>query len=295
MPDPLLPLAIEAHSKADEDKLSQGLARLVAEDPTMRLEQNQDTHQVVLWCLGEAHADVALERLRTRYGVQVDVVPHKVSLRETFGGKAGRARTACEAVRRARPVRDLRDRGGAAARAARASSSSTRSSAARCRGSSSRPWRRAYGPRPRAGSRPGYPLVDVRSRCSTARRTRWTPPTPRSRRRARWRCARPRPTRGSICWSRWPRSSVLVRDEYVGAGDERPVRAARPGASAPSRPAAGAPWSGPRCRRSRSAGTPSICGPSRTAPARFSRSYARHEPMPPQVAEKVREQAENGA
>ncbi|MFF1298234.1 MULTISPECIES: elongation factor G-like protein EF-G2 [unclassified Streptomyces] len=93
MPDPLLPLAIEAHSKADEDKLSQGLSRLVAEDPTMRLEQNQDTHQVVLWCLGEAHADVALERLRSRYGVQVDVVPHRVSLRETFADKsAGRGR-----------------------------------------------------------------------------------------------------------------------------------------------------------------------------------------------------------
>ncbi|MFG3498524.1 elongation factor G-like protein EF-G2 [Streptomyces sp. NPDC047928] len=93
MPDPLLPLAIEAHSKADEDKLSQGLARLVAEDPTMRLEQNQDTHQVVLWCLGEAHRDVALDRLRNRYGVQVDVVPHKVALRETFGDRAaGRGR-----------------------------------------------------------------------------------------------------------------------------------------------------------------------------------------------------------
>ncbi len=93
MPDPLLPLAIEAHSKPDEDKLSQGLARLVAEDPTMRLEQNQDTHQVVLWCMGEAHADVALERLRSRYGVQVDVVPHRVPLRETFGARAaGRGR-----------------------------------------------------------------------------------------------------------------------------------------------------------------------------------------------------------
>lgn len=92
-PDPLLPLAIEAHSKADEDKLSQGLSRLVAEDPTMRLEQNQDTHQVVLWCLGEAHQDVALDRLRSRYGVQVDAVPHKVSLRETFAAPStGRGR-----------------------------------------------------------------------------------------------------------------------------------------------------------------------------------------------------------
>ncbi|GFH38620.1 elongation factor G-like protein EF-G2 [Streptomyces pacificus] len=93
MPDPLLPLAVRAHSKADEDRLSQGLARLVAEDPTMRLEQNRDTRQVVLWCLGEAHADVALERLRSRYGVRVDVVPHRVPLRETFAGpSAGRGR-----------------------------------------------------------------------------------------------------------------------------------------------------------------------------------------------------------
>ncbi|WP_263171909.1 elongation factor G-like protein EF-G2 [Streptomyces sp. SCSIO ZS0520] len=93
MPDPMLPVAVEAHSKSDEDKLSQGLARLVAEDPTMRLEHNPDTRQVVLWCLGEAHAGVALERLRSRYGVQVDVVGHRVALRETFAGRsAGRGR-----------------------------------------------------------------------------------------------------------------------------------------------------------------------------------------------------------
>ncbi|MFQ6326199.1 elongation factor G-like protein EF-G2 [Nocardia sp. CWNU-33] len=88
MPDPLLPIAIRARSKADEDKLSSGLARLVAEDPAVRLEQNGDTHQIVLWCLGEAHRDVALERLRTRFGVQVDVIDHQVALRETFAGKA---------------------------------------------------------------------------------------------------------------------------------------------------------------------------------------------------------------
>ncbi|MGW0791753.1 elongation factor G-like protein EF-G2 [Streptomyces sp. NPDC002911] len=93
MPDPLLPLAVRAHSKADEERLSQGLSRLVAEDPTMRLEQNQDTHQVVLWCMGEAHTDVALERLRSRYGVQVDTEPHRVPLRETFASRTvGRGR-----------------------------------------------------------------------------------------------------------------------------------------------------------------------------------------------------------
>ncbi|MFF0490643.1 elongation factor G-like protein EF-G2 [Nocardia sp. NPDC004068] len=93
LPEPLLPVAVRAHSKADEDKLSQGLGRLVAEDPTVRLEQNGQTHQLVLWCLGEAHRDVALERLRSRFGVRVDTIEHRVALRETFAGTAtGRGR-----------------------------------------------------------------------------------------------------------------------------------------------------------------------------------------------------------
>ncbi len=83
MPEPLLPVAIVARSKADEDKLSAGLARLVAEDPTMRLEMNAETRQLVLWCMGEAHADVLLDRLSSRYGVSVDTVSLRVPLRET--------------------------------------------------------------------------------------------------------------------------------------------------------------------------------------------------------------------
>jgi elongation factor G len=83
MPDPLLPVAIVARSKADEDKLSAALQRLVAEDPTMRLEINPETHQLVLWCMGEAHSDVLLDRLSSRYGVAVDTVTLRVPLRET--------------------------------------------------------------------------------------------------------------------------------------------------------------------------------------------------------------------
>ncbi|HEU5418284.1 MAG TPA: elongation factor G-like protein EF-G2 [Streptosporangiaceae bacterium] len=88
MPEPLLPIAIEAKSKADEDKMSQALSRLVAEDPTLRLENNAETRQLVLWCMGEAHADLALDRLNSRYGVAVETKPLRVPLRETFGGKA---------------------------------------------------------------------------------------------------------------------------------------------------------------------------------------------------------------
>lgn len=83
MPEPLLPTAVTAKTSTDEDKLSSGLSRLVAEDPTVRLEQNPDTHQMVLWSMGEAHLDVLLDRLKNRYGVDVDTIPVKVALRET--------------------------------------------------------------------------------------------------------------------------------------------------------------------------------------------------------------------
>jgi elongation factor G len=88
MPEPLLPVAIVAKSKSDEDKLSAGLQRLVAEDPTMRLENNAETRQLVLWCMGEAHADVLLDRLSSRYGVSVNTVDLRVPLRETVAGSA---------------------------------------------------------------------------------------------------------------------------------------------------------------------------------------------------------------
>ncbi len=84
MPDPLLPVAIVAKSKADEDKLGQALGRLVAEDATMRLDRNAETGQLVLWCMGEAHVDVLLDRLGNRYGVAVESEELRVSLRETF-------------------------------------------------------------------------------------------------------------------------------------------------------------------------------------------------------------------
>ena len=88
MPEPLLPLAVQPHAKTDEDKLAVGLQRLAAEDPTLRIEQNPETHQIVLWTMGEAHSGVVLDGLARRYSVAVDTVELRVPLRETFGGKA---------------------------------------------------------------------------------------------------------------------------------------------------------------------------------------------------------------
>src|SRR5947209_7441232 len=86
LPSPQLPVAVEASSRADDDRLAAALARLVAEDPTVRLERRPDTGQLLLWGVGEAHAEVLLERLRSRHGVSVTTVPVRVPMVETLAG-----------------------------------------------------------------------------------------------------------------------------------------------------------------------------------------------------------------
>ena len=83
MPVPLLPVAVQAATRADEDALAKALGRLTAGDPTVRVERQPETGQLVLWCLGEAHADVVLDRLRAT-GAHVETVALRVALRETF-------------------------------------------------------------------------------------------------------------------------------------------------------------------------------------------------------------------
>jgi elongation factor G len=83
IPHPLLPTAVTARTSADEDKLSQGLARVSAEDPTVRVHMDPDTNQLVVWAMGESHLEVVLDRLRNRYGGDLDAEPVRVALRET--------------------------------------------------------------------------------------------------------------------------------------------------------------------------------------------------------------------
>jgi elongation factor G len=84
LPEPLLPVAISAAKTKDEDKLASALQRLIAEDLTLRLERNAETHQLVIWTLGPAQVDDVLERLRDKHRVEVDTEPVRTSMRETF-------------------------------------------------------------------------------------------------------------------------------------------------------------------------------------------------------------------
>ncbi|MEO7270277.1 MAG: elongation factor G, partial [Knoellia sp.] len=84
LPEPLLPVAIHARSKGDEDKLASVLQTLVSEDVTMRLDLNAETHQVVLWTMGPAHVALLTRALEEQHHVAVEVEPLRTALRETF-------------------------------------------------------------------------------------------------------------------------------------------------------------------------------------------------------------------
>nr|MBA2601227.1 elongation factor G [Actinomycetota bacterium] len=87
-PEPLLPKAIAPKTKGDEDKLMIGLHKLIEEDPSLRLERSDETHQTILWGMGDAHLDVILHRLSNKYSVEVEEIPFRVPYRTTLRTKA---------------------------------------------------------------------------------------------------------------------------------------------------------------------------------------------------------------
>jgi elongation factor G len=88
LPEPLLAYAIAPKTKGDEDKLSTGLARLREEDPTLRVARSDETHETVMYGMGEAHLEVQIERLKRKFGVEVQTKPAKIAFRETIKNRA---------------------------------------------------------------------------------------------------------------------------------------------------------------------------------------------------------------
>jgi elongation factor G len=174
-PDPVLAVAIKARTQADDDKLANALHRLLDEDPSLRVERNDETHQTLLKGMGETHLLVTLEKLERKFGVEVDTEEVRIAYRETINATAA-------------PRASTRSRAAGTA----SSGSLTSVSPEPSRRSRLRVRRQDRGrrhpppvhPRRREGHRGamaeggvhGFPVVDVRrSRCSTASTTRSTP------------------------------------------------------------------------------------------------------------------------
>ncbi|MGI6574430.1 MAG: elongation factor G [bacterium] len=83
-PNPSYSVAIFTKSKGDEDKLGTGLSRLLEEDPTLKLEKQSETRELLLYGMGDVHLDVTIERLKRKFGVEVDTKVPKVPYRETI-------------------------------------------------------------------------------------------------------------------------------------------------------------------------------------------------------------------
>lgn len=77
-------LAISVSDRKDEVKLTSAIAKLVEEDPSLALEHNTDTHEMVLWGQGEMHLRVALEKLEGKFGVHAQAKPRRIAYKETI-------------------------------------------------------------------------------------------------------------------------------------------------------------------------------------------------------------------
>jgi len=88
LPEPLLAIAISPKTQADQDKLSTAIHKIQEDDPTLRMERSEETHETVLYGMGEAHVDTMIERMKRKFGVDVVTRPAKVPYKETLKGHA---------------------------------------------------------------------------------------------------------------------------------------------------------------------------------------------------------------
>ncbi|MEW6322168.1 MAG: elongation factor G [Acidobacteriota bacterium] len=87
-PEPVISLAIEPKTKADQEKLGQGMAKLMAEDPTFRVNTDEQTGQVVIRGMGELHLEIIVDRLKREFNVEASVGKPQVAYKETLTAPA---------------------------------------------------------------------------------------------------------------------------------------------------------------------------------------------------------------
>jgi len=84
-PDPVIEIAVEPKTKNDQEKMSQGLGRLAAEDPSFRVETDIESGQTIMKGMGELHLDILIDRLKREFKVEANIGAPQVAYRETIG------------------------------------------------------------------------------------------------------------------------------------------------------------------------------------------------------------------
>ena len=153
-PDPVIEVAIEPKTKADQEKMGMALARLAQEDPSFRVSTDHESGQTILKGMGELHLEIKVDILRRTYKVDANVGAPQVAYRETLSQAGHDPVHAQEADGRFGPVRRGEDRIRAAAGRVPASCSRTTSSAAPSRRNSFPRWKRASARRRKAACSP---------------------------------------------------------------------------------------------------------------------------------------------
>jgi elongation factor G len=87
-PEPVIEIAVEPKSKADQEKMSHGLGRLAAEDPSFRVSTDQESGQTIMKGMGELHLDILIDRLKREFKVEANIGAPQVAYRETISRKA---------------------------------------------------------------------------------------------------------------------------------------------------------------------------------------------------------------
>lgn len=88
LPPPAISFAIQPKGKGDEEKIAQGLHRLMEEDPSLELHRDPQTRELILSGIGQQHIEIAIERLKRKYGAEVELQAPKIAYKETVRGSA---------------------------------------------------------------------------------------------------------------------------------------------------------------------------------------------------------------
>jgi elongation factor G len=87
-PDPVIQIAVEPKTKADQEKMGIALSKLAEEDPTFRVTSNEETNQTLIAGMGELHLDIIIDRMKREFNVEANIGNPQVAYRETIKGKA---------------------------------------------------------------------------------------------------------------------------------------------------------------------------------------------------------------